>query len=239
MENRVLDAWHDMSSDDLIAATIADFERAGDDEEPSPKHLAVLHQRPTRHVFEQACELAASTNPVRQVVGIRILSELGPAPRLVQGLRSFSEESVPVLEAVVAGPASTDALMWAISALGNNGSRSSLDLVLGFTCHEDPDIRRFVSSSISSLVDLESIPDSVVAAYEQLILDPSPDVRWDALWEVVENLEISGRVSLETFQSVLALPAGQGDDESLQEKIETLARHGLEERSGSNGGGFS
>jgi len=71
-------------------------------------------------------------------------------------------------------------------------------------------------------------PDKVVAAYERLILDPDPDVRWDALWEIVESLEVPERVSVATFEAALVPSTSEPDDELLLEKIESLARRGLE-----------
>ncbi len=229
VDRRILNDLHNLSSDALIAGAIDELED-GEDDDTVPQYLVALHGRPTRYVFDQACTLARSADPVRQTVGVRILRELGPPAQTGEKARPFSDEAIPVLEAVVADPASTDALVGALSALGYNWARSSLDLVLRYAWHDDPDVRRQVSGTLSSVIDTDETPDAVISAYERLILDADPNVRWDALWEIVENLEIPERLRAETFEAALVPPSSEPEDQWLQEQIEALARRGIEAR---------
>lgn len=194
---------HDLSTDELIAAVVRDLTAQRGDDEPPLDHLVALHERPTRLAYERAAGLTRSDDEALQVVGLRILRELGPAPRPVSGRRTFRPEAVREIEAVLGAATSPEVIHWAISALEYHQAQQSLDLVVGYRGHPDHGVRFAVAAALPSLVDPSAVSNEVVEAFEDLMVDPDADVRYYAAVGAIEELELRHRLSRETLAAAV------------------------------------
>jgi len=187
---------HDLSTDELLAAVVLDLTAQRGDDEPPLDHLVTLHERPTRLVYERAAGLARSHDEALQVVGLQILRELGPV-----------------------AATSPEVIKWAISALGYHQAQQSLDLVVGFRGHPDPRVRFAVAAALPSLVDPSTVPNEVVEAFEDLMVDPDADVRYYAAVGAIEELELRQRLSSETLAT-----AAEDSDEQVARFVRDAMR---------------
>jgi hypothetical protein len=62
--------------------------------------IRLLHKRAEREVFEQAAACCAGVTRTERQVGADVLAQIGTAD--TRGIRPFTEESVPVLRALLA-----------------------------------------------------------------------------------------------------------------------------------------
>lgn len=177
----------------LLRAARAELVR-GDGSTPN-RFLVALHERRTREVFDAAAALLPSADAVDRELGVLILRELRtgqPAPLLVERLHHENDAWV---------------LGWVISALGYHGAREALGEVLRFVGHEDSRVRFFVASALPGLVDPERVDPRAVAALNVLCRDADADVRYYALYALVEELKVGG-----TFTDLLG-----DEDEQVRE----------------------
>jgi hypothetical protein len=179
--------------DQLFAAARLELANQGDFT-PLP-YLVELHQRGSRAIFERACASCRSTSSFERMLGVRILRELGGSPP------RFAEEAVPFLLAMLQQEPEIRVLRWVISALAYQHFRGNarprleptaivLDAVLAYATHPDSTLRFAVASHLTSFMNLAEPEASVIAALRALARDADEDVRWDARWALVEELDL-------------------------------------------------
>ncbi len=79
-------------------------------------------------------------------------------------------------------------LGWMISTLGYNGAREALGDVLRFVEHPHWRVRFHVAAALPALVDPERIEFRALDALQQLCRDDDADVRFYALYALVEEV---------------------------------------------------
>jgi HEAT repeat protein len=144
---------------------------ASDDEDDADSAywnaLNVLRRRGTTEVFEAARSLCESACPLEQRAGCDILSQLGGSDS------PFALASFPVVLSVVRKTEDLDTLASAICALGWFGDLRGVDHVLPFLDHRDPDIRFWVTYSLTALAEDQRSIDGLI----RLTTDSSVKVR--------------------------------------------------------------
>ncbi|GGM69639.1 hypothetical protein GCM10007977_084190 [Dactylosporangium sucinum] len=137
-------------------------------------------------MFEAAVRLLSSDDAVERELGVRILRELGRQDEA--GHRPFTAEAAPLLVDRLSREDDPGVLQWVISALGFNGVKEALGGVLRFTGHADWRVRFHVAAALPGLVNPERIEPDAVDALQRLCLDEEPEIRYYALYALVEEV---------------------------------------------------
>jgi hypothetical protein len=178
-----VDAPADLPLPVLAAAAL--HEARHDTGDGPQQHLLELHRRPTEDVLERAMRWSASDDPDERALGVDVLRELGPADE--DGRRPFSDRVVPHLVELLR--VETDAVVerGLLQALAFNGAREAIGELLGRVDHPDSGIRTTVAFQLPSLIDPDRPGAEVLDALDHLTHDPVPDVRYYALYALVEE----------------------------------------------------
>ncbi len=187
---------------------VAHMELAGDEWESPLPWLVALHERPVREVFDGAAVRLSRGDPAERELGARVLRELGPADE--DGRRPFTADAVPLLVDRLRREADPGVLQWVISALGYNGAREALPEILPFAWHPDRRVRFHVATAIPSLVDCRRIDTPSLAVLVRLSGDDDADIRYYALYAMLEEL---GGIDRRRLTRVIAARLTDPDDQ--------------------------
>lgn len=149
--------------------------------------LVALHQRPTREVFEHGAALTGAGDAVKRVLGVRILRELGPEQE--DGRRTFSAETIPLLNGMLGTETDPGVLRWIVSALGWHRGGVALPAVAALVDHPDVGVRYAVAWALPGLVTLTDVEAEAVRALTVLCRDEDADIRYYALYAITREIE--------------------------------------------------
>ena len=211
LRNAVAEAGK-LPTDVLLAAAKTEMVQAGQDD-PVP-HLVALHRRATREVFDAAARLMSSVDGAERELGVLVFRELGDPDE--EGRRPFSGEAVPLLEVMLAEERDPRVLAGVVSALGYNAATNSLKEVVRLAKHPHWLVRFHVAAALPSLVNPDRIQPNAADALLRLCRDPERDIRYYALYALLE--EVAG-VEPEHLNNALADLRDDPD-----EQIRSMAR---------------
>jgi HEAT repeat protein len=201
-----------IETDALLAHAI---ELAGIDENRDANEywelIRVLHGRPEREVFAKAVACCTGTMPSERLVGADVLAQLG-TPN-INGLRPFTTETVPVLQALLADE-NEDVIASAIHALAHHRHAIVHDL-RELARHESQPIRYAVAHALSGYEHVEAI-----ALLIELTTDVDDSVRDWATFALGTQCDADGP----EIRKALADRLRDSDDEVRGEAMVGLAR---------------
>jgi HEAT repeat protein len=126
-------------------------------------------------VFRAAADLLADPRVDRRILGARILREI----------KTNRAEAGRLVHEQIGRESDEDVLLWLVSALVFLQYRPALETLASLVHHLDPEIRYTVASALSSTAWPE--PDErTTSGLLEMTHDPSPDVRFSALFELAE-----------------------------------------------------
>lgn len=197
------------STEDLIK-TAVEKNASGTDEDDEAywdeywDAILILHNRPTREVFEAAQHLCESYNAIEREVGVDVLRELGYPER------PFLDESVGILIALLEHEGNVDVLsaigmalhflkdrrvilplitlknhpdkdvrFGVVYGLLTHDNEAAIDTLIELMSDEDSHVRDWATFGIGTQIstDTEKIRDALVARLN----DPHPDIRAEAI----------------------------------------------------------
>ncbi|MEU8813726.1 HEAT repeat domain-containing protein [Actinoplanes sp. NPDC048796] len=173
-----LDLLAEMPLDLLLRLARREIDVGGDVPQP---HLAELHRRPERPVFDRAAELLNDEDATSREFGAAILSRLGDE-------RPFRTEAIPLLRGRLADEEDPDVISQLVYALGNNAAVEDLPAVVRLATHPDAQVRFSVAGTLPGLVNLSAVEPAAAEALFQLCEDEDADVRFYALYAVTREL---------------------------------------------------
>ncbi|WP_433833273.1 HEAT repeat domain-containing protein [Actinoplanes sp. CA-015351] len=122
-----------------------------DDPEAPVPFLVAVQQWPTREVFAYATAFMHEDDPIKRVLGLRTLREIGAEQD--DGRRPFTAETVPLLRARLRDEPDAGVLGWIVSALGYHRAGEALPEVLPLAGHPDDEVRMAVAWAITGMTD--------------------------------------------------------------------------------------
>ncbi|MFJ1702511.1 HEAT repeat domain-containing protein [Kitasatospora sp. NPDC088346] len=195
------------TTDDLFAGALAEQEDEADLPVPC---LVALHGRPTRDVFDRAVGLLSAAEPVRRLLGVLVLRELGPLDG--DRRRPFTAETVRLLRRAMPHEPDPRVLGGMISALGFLGATEALDTVLGYARHQAWQVRFGVAAALPCVADPDRTEERVVDVLLRLGADEDEDVRWYALYARFNETSGVPAERRRAWASALVDAAGAGAD---------------------------
>ncbi len=160
--------------DELFNATLSES-----DEESVWTAVCALHWRGTREVFQRAAELCVSQCSHERAVGADILGQLGVHER------SFPDESTKLLRSMLKIDEEADVLDSVLIALSHHHDLSAVPIVVRFSKHSDPDVRR---ATVFALTGYET--QQAIECLLSLSNDPIPNVRDWATFALGTQIEL-------------------------------------------------
>lgn len=196
----------DQSTADLIEAALA--EELRDDNKPVP-NLVALHERGTHEVLDAAIEQCRSVDPMRRIVGARILGELGSPER------TFPEECCDMLLELLKRDSDERVFKSALIALSHLRNPRCEPDIIALMHHPDSEVRHFVASHLSGTTSEEGI-----AALLELMQDSSAVVRDWATTGIGHKISFDGP----EIRNALLRNAADEDEITRAEAMRGLAR---------------
>jgi HEAT repeat protein len=194
------------STADLIEAALA--EELRDDNKPVP-NLVALHERGTREVLDAAIKQCHSPDPIRRIVGARILGELGSPSR------TFPEECCDALLELVRHDNDERVFKSALIALNHLRNARCEPDIIALRHNPDSEVRYFVASHLWGTKS-----DAGAAALLELMQDSSPVVRDWATTGIGHTIAIDGP----EIRDALLRNATDEDEITRAEAMHGLAR---------------
>lgn len=195
------------------------------------RHIAELHRRGGREVFEAAIDLCRDKRPRRRALGADILGQLGLDDR------PFLDERLEELVALMEGEEDLDVVESIATALGHLRDERALTPLLRLSTHAHPDVRWAVAIGLPACLGPDGERDPrLVSTLIELTKDPDSDVRDWATFGIGSQLEddtpevrdaLLARVVDEHYDTrceALAALARRGDDRVIEPIIAELGR---------------
>jgi HEAT repeat protein len=173
--------------------------------------IRILHKRAERDVFEQAVACCAGVTPVERQVGADVLAQIGTAD--THGVRPFTEESVPVLRALLAD-ANDDVIASAIHALAHHHHENVGDFSR-LARHESQAVRYAIAHALSGHHRADAI-----AILIELTTDVDDSIRDWATFAIGTQCDVDGPEIREALGRRLV----DADEEVRGEAMVGLAR---------------
>ena len=205
----------------LLAATL----RGGIDDDKAWRAIKMLHYSGNRLIFTKANAWCSSSQALKRGRGVDILAQLRTGasrnPRS-WGKSLCRKESVVIIRQMLKTEADFRVIASAVSALGHLEDLTTVDLIVSFANHHDPDIRFSVAVALGGF-HFHDQPASVAAAMH-LMNDPDKDVRNWAIFGVGTQ----GNADSDELRNILATHLTDSYFDARLEAIEALAkRHDL------------
>jgi HEAT repeat protein len=145
--------------------------------------IRLLHKRAEREVFEQAVACCAGVTPAERQVGADVLAQIGTAD--TRGIRPFTEESVPVLRALLADT-DDDVIASAIDALAHHRHENVSDFS-PLARHESQAVRYAIAHALSGHHQADAI-----AILIELTTDVDDSIRDWATFAIGTQCDVDG-----------------------------------------------
>jgi len=153
--------------------------------------LLALQRRTTRELLDAAVSLLDEDQPDHRILAARILREHGGS----YGGQIYAADAASALRRRLSQEIDPDVLAYLIPALSEHGDPMDVDLLLRFSEHGHSDVREAAAAGLLDGVD--NVDDQrVIGALARLSRDPAGSVRYSAVYDIANWLDIDGDMRL-------------------------------------------
>ena len=172
------DPNHRHASDERTTATLVDLYLTEPESPDGEEALAIIHYRGGAEEFLHGAGLARSESELERIAGADILAQLG------WGVRTYVEESVPILLELLGDP--VDAVVSAAAiALSHRGDPRSIEPLIGLSNHPNPAVRYGVVLALGAQEEPTAVSGLVALTH-----DVDRDVRNWATFGIAQLTEL-------------------------------------------------